>query len=175
MSNPNTYSSDFKNLFFLIVNTFIVLIILSFGYLLLEKYIVQFVNAPNYTDKELKELTEKRELQRLKEENENFDLIRKGIHVKTGLKADKNLQVVISSCTSCHSAKLITQNRATRKGWENMIDWMQETQGLADLGDNEPLILDYLSKYYAPIQKGRRANLDVAAIEWYILNLDDNQ
>jgi hypothetical protein len=48
-----------------------------------------------------------------------------------------------------------------------MIDWMQETQGLEDLGEHEPLILDYLAKYYAPQKKGRRPNLE--NIEWYEL------
>jgi len=50
-----------------------------------------------------------------------------------------------------------------------MIRWMQETQGLWQLGKNEPIILDYLAKHYAPEEVVRRPGLDVAAIEWYIL------
>ena len=61
----------------------------------------------------------------------------------------------------------MTQNRATRDGWKDIIVWMQETQKLWDLGDNEPLILDYLGKNYAPNKKGRRQNLK--NIEWYEL------
>jgi hypothetical protein len=75
--------------------------------------------------------------------------------------------LVIANCTGCHSAKLVTQNRATREGWTNMIRWMQRTQNLKDLGDAEPKILDYLSTHYAPAEQGRRANLEVA--EWYEL------
>ena len=54
-----------------------------------------------------------------------------------------------------------------------MIRWMQATQGLWDLGANEPIILDYLEKHYSPKAKGRRTNLDIESIEWYILNLGD--
>ena len=55
-----------------------------------------------------------------------------------------------------------------------MIVWMQETQELTDLGDKEPIILDYLAKYYSPEEEGRRANLDIAEIEWYILKLEND-
>ena len=74
--------------------------------------------------------------------------------------------IVKAYCTSCHSAKLISQNRATREGWESMIRWMQQTQNLGDLGVNEPIILDYLAEHYSPVRKGRRQALQ---IEWYDL------
>ncbi len=90
-----------------------------------------------------------------------------GIHLATGFKEGENLQLVINNCTSCHSAKMVTQNRATRDGWQTMIRWMQETQNLWDLGENEPLILDYLAKYYAPEAAGRRQPL--TNIDWYEL------
>ena len=73
---------------------------------------------------------------------------------------------------ACHSAKLVTQNRATRDGWEEMIRWMQAKQGLGDLGANEPVILDYLAANYAPEEIGRRANLNVESIKWYVLDLE---
>ena len=99
------------------------------------------------------------------------DRIENGIHVLTGLKVAEGWEVVRGTCTACHSAALVTQNRATREGWEQMIRWMQQTQGLWDLGDNEKIILDYLAAHYAPEESGRRPNLDIAAIEWYILEL----
>jgi len=102
----------------------------------------------------------------------SWDRVVEGIHQRTGFYADPNLPIIIAACTSCHSSKLVTQNRATRPGWEAMIRWMQETQGLPDLGDKEPIILDYLAKYYAPKSTGRRAHLDLTSIEWYILELD---
>lgn len=93
-----------------------------------------------------------------------------GIHVASGLIVAEGFDIVRSQCTACHSGKLVTQNRATREGWEEMIRWMQRTQGLWPLGANEPIILDYLARHYGPEEMGRRANLEVT--EWYILNLD---
>ena len=90
-----------------------------------------------------------------------------GIHLRTGFKEGDNLDIVIANCTSCHSSKMVIQNKATRDGWKSMIRWMQETQGLWDLGENEPLILDYLAKYYAPEKAGRRQPL--TNIDWYEL------
>ena len=91
-----------------------------------------------------------------------------GIHLATGFKEDAHLNLVIANCTSCHSAKMVTQNRATRDGWKSMIRWMQETQNLWDLGENEDAILDYLAKYYSPEKQGRR--LPLTGIDWYELD-----
>lgn len=99
----------------------------------------------------------------------DVERVENGIHVKTGLAWDKNLSIIRANCTSCHSAKLITQNRATKEGWEEMIEWMQETQGLHDLGENKDVIVSYLSKYYAPNESGRRSNLTVNIQDWYEL------
>lgn len=90
-----------------------------------------------------------------------------GIDTLTGLAFDDSFEIVRANCITCHSSKLITQNRATREGWKGMLDWMRETQNLHDLGDNEGPILDYLAKHYAPENKGRRLNLE--DVEWYIL------
>lgn len=141
-------------------------------YFLLQDRINAFLNKPRYSQEQLNEMSKRSDKIRRQERSENWDLVENGIHVKTGLKADEDLQLIIGACTSCHSAKLITQNSATRVGWKNMIVWMQETQGLPDLGDQEPRILNYLSRHYAPKEVGRRENLDLGAIEWYILNLD---
>lgn len=95
-----------------------------------------------------------------------------GIHPETGLIEGEGLNLVIANCTPCHSAKLITQNRADRDGWKKMIVWMQETQNLWDLGANEDIILDYLARNYpledaAAQQRMRRKPLE--NIEWYEL------
>ena len=93
--------------------------------------------------------------------------IKDGVHIPTGFKSGEGLPLVIENCTACHSSKLVTQNRATKEGWTGMIRWMQQTQNLWDLGENEEIIVNYLATYYAPEQKGRRENL--ANIEWYAL------
>ena len=106
------------------------------------------------------------------DDTEDWDKVENGIHVASGLVYTDNFDIIRANCTACHSGKLVAQNRATREGWEQMIRWMQQTQGLWDLGKNEPIILDYLAKYYAPKEVGRRANIDIAKVEWYILELD---
>lgn len=88
-----------------------------------------------------------------------------GIHKPTGLIDDIGLVQVINNCTNCHSAQIIIQNRASREGWKGLIKWMQQTQNLWDLGENETIILDYLGKNYAPEKKGRRSNIHEVA--WY--------
>ncbi len=89
---------------------------------------------------------------------------------ETGLPVDEHLMLVKAHCTSCHSPKLIMQNRFTRDGWKEKIRWMQRTQKLWDLGESEPKVLDYLVKYYGPEQKtfdGRR--MPLKGVKWYEL------
>lgn len=152
-------------LFIALIQLTVVIIVLAFGYLLLEDTIVEWINQ--------KELPVKKVLRNKNVTDEiPWNKVVNGIHVRTGLHDDPNLQIIIGACTSCHSAKLITQNKATRAGWEQMIRWMQQTQNLSDLGDQEPILLDYLAKYYAPSKEGRRTNIDINAIEWYVLDLE---
>ncbi len=98
---------------------------------------------------------------------EDIGKIENGIHVRTGFIEAEGMQQVINNCTNCHSAKLVTQNRMSKEGWTATIRWMQKTQNLWDLGENEGVIVDYLAKNYGPIKKGRREGLK--DIEWYPL------
>lgn len=84
-----------------------------------------------------------------------------------GFIAEGNYILAVATCTSCHSSELVTQNRATKEGWQEIIWWMQKTQNLWDLGDDEEKILAYLSTYYAPKEIGRRANLILEESDWY--------
>ena len=81
------------------------------------------------------------------------------LDANTGLVVAPGFEVVSVQCTVCHSAKLVTQNRSDRDGWLAMIRWMQDTQGLWSLGDNEGLVLDYLAANYGPLSVGRRRPL----------------
>ncbi|MDG1476992.1 MAG: monoheme cytochrome C [Vicingaceae bacterium] len=94
-------------------------------------------------------------------------IVENGIDVESGLIVDQHYELVKGTCSACHSINLVTQNSATREGWKDLIVWMQKTQKLWDLGDDEVLILDYLEKNYAPKEQGRRAPLK--DIEWYEL------
>ena len=89
------------------------------------------------------------------------------IDAATGLVQAPGLTNVKENCLRCHSPKLITAKRATREGWLTTIRWMQQNQGLGDLGTAESVILDYLAKHYAPTQTGRRPALK--NVVWYKL------
>ena len=104
-----------------------------------------------------------------KEEVINVDpeKIENGVHVRTGLVAADGLEAVITNCTTCHSSKLIIQNRIGAEQWNATIRWMQKTQGLWELGENQKVIVDYLVENYPPLKKGRRATL--TDIDWYEL------
>ena len=91
----------------------------------------------------------------------------KPVDPETGLVIGPGFNLVKTNCLGCHSSKLITQNRASRTTWKETILWMQKTQNLWDFGENEPIILDYLARYYAPGKVGRRSPL--TTIEWYEL------
>ncbi|MHA7130152.1 hypothetical protein [Algoriphagus namhaensis] len=99
--------------------------------------------------------------------SENTDLIENGIHVETGFIDAPGMMVTIQNCTNCHSSKLVIANRMNEERWIQTIRWMQETQNLWDLGENEKIIVDYLVTNYPPKKVGRRANLQ--EIEWYPL------
>ena len=99
------------------------------------------------------------------QEKERQDI--KPVDPETGLIIGPGFNLVKTNCLGCHSGKLITQNKASRATWKETILWMQKTQNLWDLGENEPAILDYLAKHYAPGKAGRR--LPLQDIEWYEL------
>ena len=101
----------------------------------------------------------------VEETEDTYDAVIDGIHVRTGLKDGEGLMTVVNNCTNCHSAKIITQNRMNRERWAATIRWMQETQNLWDLGQNEDIIIDYLVANYPIEQIGRRKPL--TEIEWY--------
>lgn len=154
-------------LFIGLVQLAVFIIIMSLGYLLLEKQIMDWVtHKPNIAKRNNARNTSN------STNIDNWNKVVNGIHVRSGLYSDPHLQTIIGACTSCHSSKLIIQNRATREGWEQMIRWMQQTQNLGDLGSKESIILDYLAQYYAPSKEGRRKNVDIEAIEWYALDID---
>lgn len=100
----------------------------------------------------------------------DWNRIENGIHVRTGLKEDEGLMTVVNHCTACHSAQLVIQNRMNKERWNATIRWMQETQNLWDLGENQEVIVDYLVRNYPPTEKGRRENLK--DIDWYELKDD---
>ena len=52
-------------------------------------------------------------------------------------------------CGACHSLAIVKQQGLTRGDWDELIDWMIEDQGMAELdtADRE-IILDYLAEHF---------------------------
>ncbi|MGI9220000.1 MAG: hypothetical protein ACR2QS_03075 [Woeseiaceae bacterium] len=76
----------------------------------------------------------------------------------TGLVIAPGWQQVRAHCGGCHSHALVTQQRADRQTWLDMIRWMQASQNLWQFQpDVEEQILDYLAKNYPPQPNRRRA------------------
>jgi cytochrome c1 len=83
------------------------------------------------------------------------------IDSRSGLFIDEGYKVVETTCSTCHSLKLIVKSTASRQAWLDTIRWMQTEQGMQTLSKkNEKVILDYLAKNYAANNKrGRRKPL----------------
>lgn len=97
-----------------------------------------------------------------------LDTTKKKIDPTTGFVIDHGIDLVRAHCTGCHSSKLVTQYGASREGWLDKIRWMQRTQNLWDLGEAEPVILDYLAKHYPAAEKFDRRE-PLKDVEWYRL------
>ena len=81
-----------------------------------------------------------------------------GIDPISGFVIKPGFETVRAHCTACHSGKLVTQNHMSRERWLSSIRWMQKTQNLWPLPQEEQ-ILDYLSANYGERTIGRRAQL----------------
>ncbi|MFP4332300.1 MAG: hypothetical protein ACLFQJ_03290 [Campylobacterales bacterium] len=93
---------------------------------------------------------------------------KKAVDPTTGLIIDDGYDLVVGNCISCHSSALITQNKGDKATWNEMIVWMQKTQGLWPLGDMKEPIINYLAKNYGPTKASRRSNIVVE--EWHQAN-----
>ena len=88
----------------------------------------------------------------------------KALDEVSGFVIDDGWELTNAHCASCHSAKLVTQNRMDRDGWQETIRLMQAEHGLWDLGGAEPVIIEYLDLHYSPdesrpgVRKGRLLN-----------------
>lgn len=59
------------------------------------------------------------------------------------------VELTFYTCTACHSEMIVVQQGKTRDGWDHLLDWMQEEQGMAELSaEDRNAILDYLAANY---------------------------
>lgn len=57
--------------------------------------------------------------------------------------------VTYAYCAACHSEMLVAQQGQTREGWDDLLKWMVEKQGMQPIPDDDrEIILDYLSEHY---------------------------
>jgi cytochrome c len=65
------------------------------------------------------------------------------------LFAAEGVEETFDYCTACHSERIIAQQGQTRVGWEEIIEWMVDEQGLTPIEEPDlSKILDYLSANY---------------------------
>lgn len=80
------------------------------------------------------------------------------VDATTGLIIAPGWENVRAHCGACHSHALVTQQRADRQTWLDMIRWMQASQNLWQFQPEiEAQILDYLAANYPPQPNRRRA------------------
>ena len=86
----------------------------------------------------------------------------------SGFVIDDGWKLTNAHCAACHSAKLVTQNRMDRDGWEDTIRLMQAEHGLWDLGAAETVIIEYLALHYGlagNTTRTRKARISPAPIQ----------
>lgn len=58
-------------------------------------------------------------------------------------------RVTYDYCASCHSERLVAQQGQTREGWDELLVWMVEKQGMQPIPEEDrEAILDYLAEHY---------------------------
>ena len=81
----------------------------------------------------------------------------------TGLVTAPGWEDVRAHCGGCHDYSVVTNQRANRDAWRDMIRWMQRTQNLWQIPDDaENRILDYLAENYGPDESARRRRAPIA-------------
>lgn len=65
-----------------------------------------------------------------------------------GLPEGEGRETVFYACQACHSLTTVTNQRFSRRVWDEILVWMVEDQGMAELPDDEhEVILDYLATH----------------------------
>lgn len=65
------------------------------------------------------------------------------------LYAAEGAGVTYDYCAVCHSEMLVAQQGQTREGWDELLVWMVEKQGMEPIPDDDrEVILDYLAEHY---------------------------
>ncbi len=67
-----------------------------------------------------------------------------------GLPASDGVELVYYMCSSCHSIRLVTQQRVTEARWDYLLDWMVKEQSMPELPpEDRAVVLAYLSRHFS--------------------------
>lgn len=59
------------------------------------------------------------------------------------------VEATFYTCTACHSERIVAQQGLARDDWDELLEWMVEEQGMAEIEEPERTeILDYLAAHY---------------------------
>lgn len=81
-----------------------------------------------------------------------------GVHAEAGdgnesefgvLKVADGVETTYYACVGCHSEKIVAQQGLSREGWDELLVWMVDEQGMSEIDEPERTeILDYLAAHY---------------------------
>ena len=65
--------------------------------------------------------------------------------------AGEGAEATHAYCTACHSERIVAQQGLTREGWEEVLEYMVEEQGMTSIEEpDRDRVLGYLSTHYGP-------------------------
>lgn len=82
-------------------------------------------------------------------ETEGHDDTRADVGDVGALYPAQGAGVTYTYCASCHSTMLVAQQGQTREGWDELLVWMVEKQGMEPIPEaDREIVLDYLAEHY---------------------------
>lgn len=67
-----------------------------------------------------------------------------------GLPQTEGFDLVAGWCASCHSLRIVMQQRPTPARWDELLDWMVEKQGMAEPDpETRAAIRAYLARHFS--------------------------
>ena len=68
-----------------------------------------------------------------------------------GLPRTEGYELTAAYCTACHSIRIVMQQEQPLEGWEYLLNWMTEKQGMAaPHPDDREVLLNYLVTNFGP-------------------------
>ncbi len=65
------------------------------------------------------------------------------------LVAAEGVEETFDYCDACHSVRLVAQQGLDRDGWVELLEWMVDEQGMAEIEEPDlSVVLDYLTTNY---------------------------